>query len=607
MAATLVRDLRADLDLDPTRFERGIKSAEASAKVFERALREQERAAREAAREAERAAREQERAARAAERAARKQAQALQEAQAAVQRHRSEIAKAAKTVAGWAGALAGLGVATPVVAGLGMAAATLGGAFTAASAGVLAFAKAAGPTLERVQEAIESQDYSKLTAAERDLARSWEHFSQAYLDWQRQVSPAVIPAITGGLGLMERTLPRLSPLVTGTAQAFVGLEQRAEAALNGPFWASFLDQVGRQAPVAVTGLGTSLINVSTGVAGIVNAFLPFTGEIVGGVERATEAFSRWGQQLGSSSEFHQFINFVRANGPLAIELAGNLARAIGNIATAVLPLGVGSMAGLNLLAQLLAGMDPAHIRAIALAIAAIKIGQGVAAGVTALQNLRDRLAEVGAAAGDGKKGVAGKLSGLVNVLGGPWGIAVAAGVTALGMLAQAHADANQHVAELTASLDKQTGALTADTRAAVAARLEAEGVLRAAKDLGLNLGLVTDAALGNRQAMDQVAKSLETANEQFAGGGHQRQIFLHQSELVKGAIGGEIQSLAEARGEWQRQQEAIGQAGSAMSTMGGAAATAASQVDSLTRAMGALYEPTVNAWNAETQLAMAFG
>ncbi|MER5420325.1 hypothetical protein [Streptosporangium roseum] len=265
---------------------------------------------------------------------------------------------------------------------------------------------------------------AELSKAEKALAKDIKAFSDAYLAWQRSLQPDVFPVISQGLGLMERTLPKLTPLVKGSSAAFSVLLKDAEAALAGPFWNTFLFNVNTQMPNAIIGLGRSFGNVTTGLAGVLDAFLPFTPTIVGGVEDATRAFSEWGQQLKDSPEFAEFIEFVKANAPQVWELIKNVAKALGNVAEAVLPLGVGSMAGLNLLAQLVAGMDPEHIQKIALAIIAIKLAHAGLSAVSAWKTLAENVGLVGGAAGTAKGKVAALGKAMLGLTAGVIGLEV---------------------------------------------------------------------------------------------------------------------------------------------------------------------------------------
>jgi TP901 family phage tail tape measure protein len=105
-------------------------------------------------------------------------------------------------------------------------------------------------------------------------------------------------------------------------------------------------------------------------------------------------------------------------------------------------------------------------------------------------------------------GTRARMAGLLSALGGPWGIALTAAAAAVGYWAKRQHDARARVQELNATLDEQTGAITKNTREWVKSRLESGGQFDAAKELGLSLKDVTDAALGNEAAV----RRLDAAN-----------------------------------------------------------------------------------------------
>lgn len=103
------------------------------------------------------------------------------------------------------------------------------------------------------------------------------------------------------------------------------------------------------------------------------------------------------------------------------------------------------------------------------------------------------------------------LSGLMNVVGGPWGLAITAGVTAISIFGQRQQEAAQKVADLTATLDTQTGAMTANTRQWIANELHQRGILQLARQMGIDTALVTSAVLGEADALKQLNQELDAS------------------------------------------------------------------------------------------------
>jgi tape measure domain-containing protein len=88
-------------------------------------------------------------------------------------------------------------------------------------------------------------------------------------------------------------------------------------------------------------------------------------------------------------------------------------------------------------------------------------------------------------------GLAGAVSGLLSVFGGPWGLALGAASAALGFFAQQQADTDQRVKDFTASLDQNTGAVTQNT--AVVAGNKLKDYAGTLKDIHLNAKDAADA------------------------------------------------------------------------------------------------------------------
>jgi hypothetical protein len=107
------------------------------------------------------------------------------------------------------------------------------------------------------------------------------------------------------------------------------------------------------------------------------------------------------------------------------------------------------------------------------------------------------------AAGAGR-GLKAGLSGALSLVGGPWGAAFIAGTAIVAHFWQEHQRAKQRVEDFTATLDKETGAITESSKEFAAKQLLDAGVLAGAERLGLSLKTVTDAALGNKTALAAV-------------------------------------------------------------------------------------------------------
>lgn len=105
------------------------------------------------------------------------------------------------------------------------------------------------------------------------------------------------------------------------------------------------------------------------------------------------------------------------------------------------------------------------------------------------------------------------LRGLSNFMLGPWGIAIGAAVAIFGAFVAQQAEARGKVEQLTNTLDAQTGAITQTSKEWIAQQLAAEGATEIAKNLGLDIGTVVDAILGEEAALAQVNQAIEDHTE----------------------------------------------------------------------------------------------
>jgi TP901 family phage tail tape measure protein len=214
-----------------------------------------------------------------------------------------------------------------------------------------------------------------------------------------------------------------------------------------------------------------------------------------------------------------------------------------------------------------------------------------------------------------------------SFLAGPWGLAIAAAVTALGFFAVKQANARHEVQELTDTLDKQTGAVSEDTRVKVFNALQTAGLADAAKRLGINLADLTDAALGNAGAMSRVNEVLREngaftaiSSDEYAKLSKAEQQQLMDAVKLRDAIGQQGDKVAAAREKWQQQHEALGAAdektkelepstrrlGDSLGVSGQQAEDAAAAVKKLSDELDTLFATLFGVEEAEDATAEAF-
>jgi hypothetical protein len=156
------------------------------------------------------------------------------------------------------------------------------------------------------------------------------------------------------------------------------------------------------------------------------------------------------------------------------------------------------------------------------------------------------------------------LGGALGIVGGPWGLAFAAGVTVLTHFWQEAREAKARVEALTDSLDKQTGAITQQTRDLAFQQLQQSGVIETAKKYGVALDDLVGASLGNEDAQRRVNAALQVQSEIFKENAvDQRRaadgtFFAQRSvKALTDAISGQNGELDEARSKQRDYAEAM--------------------------------------------------
>lgn len=165
------------------------------------------------------------------------------------------------------------------------------------------------------------------------------------------------------------------------------------------------------------------------------------------------------------------------------------------------------------------GVDDARTKTVQFAGTSAKVETGVGRMSAAMNGLRASTLGTGAAM---KRG----LGSLVGFFGGPWGVAITGATAGLTLWWQQHEKAQAAVAAsdarvkaFTATLDENTGALTANSRRFAAEELIGEDTLRQFEELGFRTADVVTAVTEGGAALDRLQSALSDLGAQEAPGG----------------------------------------------------------------------------------------
>lgn len=130
---------------------------------------------------------------------------------------------------------------------------------------------------------------------------------------------------------------------------------------------------------------------------------------------------------------------------------------------------------------------------------------------------------------------------------GAIGIALAGAALVYGVFAQENANAQGRVEDFTSALQASNGALDENVQLTARKMLQDAGALTAAQQLGLNLDTVTNAALGNAEAMQIVNERLAEADEKWTGAGSAATDEAKATGTLRTALGQTSTALEEAK------------------------------------------------------------
>lgn len=137
------------------------------------------------------------------------------------------------------------------------------------------------------------------------------------------------------------------------------------------------------------------------------------------------------------------------------------------------------------------------------------------------------------------------------------GVAIVAATLGLGLYAMNVQKAKAHVDELTSAIEADSGALAENSRAAMVATLESEGLLAAGEELGVSADLVTDAALGQAGAWEELNTILDANVDSHVRGGRASRSAQEHADNLRGALEGENEAVRAAMEAYDRKQAAM--------------------------------------------------
>ncbi|MFI7293952.1 hypothetical protein [Streptomyces sp. NPDC050121] len=321
------------------------------------------------------------------------------------------------------------------------------GAFAAAAAGQVTAITDAADAEKKYQDAVDQHGATSAQAAKaqnafvrqiqqmpdatRRTAAALSSLKDQYRGWSDSLASSTMPVATKALQAFGSVFPKLTPLVQGAS-----------------------GQLDRFVTIAAGGIA------SPGLDALIGRFSQFS---TGALQRANDALVRFVRTLNTgkiSSGAAEFMEYVRANGPIVRETLQNVMQALLHIAQAASDVGPGLLTVVNILANLVSALPPSVVTSmlqLALALKAVRIAAAAAAavsgGITAFS------AAIGAmrAAAAGATGVLPSFAAAIGAMSRAAKVAVAG--TGLGLLIIALTQLSDRGRQAPPDIDKLTSSL----------------------------------------------------------------------------------------------------------------------------------------------------
>lgn len=332
--------------------------------------------------------------------------------------------------------------AAPIAASVGAAAVAVG-VFAAAAAGQVTAITEAADAEKKYQDAVDEhgatsrqaseaqtayvKQIQKMPPATRTAAAALSSLKDQYQDWSDALAGDTMPVATKAFQTFSAVFPKLTPLVQGTST-----------------------QLDRFVTIAAGGVQSASFDR------FMRSFAEFS---TGALERGNDALIRFMRTLNTgavSGGVAQFMEYVRANGPLVRDTLAKLGEALSNVLQAAANVGPGLLTVINALAGLVAAVPPGVITTmlqLALAMKAVRLAAAAMAGTTAFA------ASIGAMrlAAAGATGVLPRLAAAIATVSRTAKVAVAG--TGIGLLLIALSELSQIGGQAPVDVDKLTKSL----------------------------------------------------------------------------------------------------------------------------------------------------
>lgn len=214
------------------------------------------------------------------------------------------------------------------------------------------------PFLSGVSKGMEQASKSVLKWAENSQTAS-KFFNMMNTTGVKTFNTLLSAAGRFGDGLVN-VFTQLGPLFLWVAQGLDSLGKKFQNWANSVAGQNAIKAFIEYTKTNLPKIGQIFGNVFAGIGNLMVAFTQNSAGIFDWLVKMTGKFREWSEQVGKSEGFKQFVKYVQQNGPVIMELIGNIVRALVAFGKAMAPIASVILKVVNKLAEFIAKLFETH-------------------------------------------------------------------------------------------------------------------------------------------------------------------------------------------------------------------------------------------------------
>jgi murein DD-endopeptidase MepM/ murein hydrolase activator NlpD len=191
-----------------------------------------------------------------------------------------------------------------------------------------------------------NEKMAALSPAGRQLVRTLAGLGPVFSRLQGDAQGGFFAGLTRGIGAALPAVPVLRRAVRGISDALGDVAAGFGQVVGGPAGRGFIAFVGRIAPPLIRQFGRIVGNLGSAFTDLMVAFAPVTNMIMRGLVRLSAKFA----DFAAGGGFQPLVDFMMQQGPGIVAIIGTIARAVGRLVVAAIPIGTVILRGLGGLA-----------------------------------------------------------------------------------------------------------------------------------------------------------------------------------------------------------------------------------------------------------------